>query len=327
MERIFCIYCKKTIEISVNDSQICPNCAEILKVPQAELFNGVFILKNEASALRELEKLLKEKIYFKGLHEITTNSFEVNDKHSITILKLNNNNILVLPVLLNEFKNLAELKITSRSLTTVDENFQPPNLNELSFFSCPFIVIPKALIQCTSLKSLWISGSKITSIPKAIGKLINLECLKLNNNKIKSINTSVRNLQKLSILDVGCNFIDELPSVLVELENLTILKVHVNNLDKLPEDINKLHKLQVLEIYCNFLTRLPQLPLDLKYLDVSSNFNLELTENLEEFKDLRLLNVGGNTKINLSELKKVLNESSLVSKLSPLAPTSNLLEK
>ena len=209
------------------------------------------------------------------MHEITTNSFEVNDEHSVTSLKLNNNSIIVLPVLFNELTNLAELKIISRSLTTVDENFQPPNLNELSFFSCPFTVIPKALIQCTSLKSLWISGSKITSIPKEIGELINLECLKLNNNKIKIIDTSIRNLQNLSILDVGCNFIKELPSVLVELENLTILKVHVNNLDELPEDINKLHKLQVLEIYCNFLTRLPHLPPDLKYLDVSSNFNLE----------------------------------------------------
>lgn len=325
-ERIFCVYCKKAIEVLLNDSQICPNCAEILKVPHAELFNGVFVLEDEVIALKELEKYLTEKILFKGLHEITKNDFEVNEEHSIISLRLNFNNLTELPNLFNAFTNLKELKLTSRSLSSLPSPFCPPSLQELSLFSCDFTEFPHALFNCSLLENLWVSGTKITSIPAEITILQNLVSLKLNNNKIKSIHDNIQTLTNLSVLDLGCNFIDDLPKSVCSLHNLTVLKMHVNNLKELPKEILELVNLQILDLYCNFLKKIPSLPSSIQYLDLSSNFNLELSENLEEFKNLKMLNIGGNTKINIKDLKKIIKESSLVTKLNILAPNRDLLE-
>lgn len=322
-ERIFCIYCKQTIEILLNDVQICPNCLEILKAPHAELFNGVFILKNEVTALNELEEELEEKILFQGLHEILTNEFEVDESHSITSLKLNFNNLTELPNLFNVFTHLKELKITSRSLVSLPLDFNPPILKDLSFFSCDFSAIPKSIFNCHSLVNLWISGTKITIVPEEIRELVNLEMLKLNNNKIKIIHENISLLTKLTLLDVGCNLLKEIPMAVFELPNLSILKMHVNYLEEIPREVIHLKRLQILELYCNFLTRIPPLPPELQYLDISSNFNLELSDNLEEFGNLTLLNIGGNTKVDVEALKKIVKESSLVTKLNLLEPTSS----
>lgn len=321
-ERIFCIYCKQTIEVLLNDVQICPNCLEILKAPHAELFNGVFILKTEVKALIELENKLEEKILFKGLHEILTNEFEVDESHAVTSLKLNFNNLTELPNLFNNLHHLKELKLTSRSLAKLPEDFHPPTLKDLSFFSCKFSVIPKAVFNCRSLVNLWISGTNIKIIPEEIKELVNLEVIKLNNNKINAIHENIRLLTKLTMLDVGCNQLKEIPMAFFELPNLSILKMHVNYLEEIPKEVIHLEKLQILELYCNFLTRIPPLPADLQYLDVSSNFNLELTDNLEEFSNLTLLNIGGNTKIDVEALKKIVKEESLITKLNLIESAS-----
>lgn len=326
MERIFCIYCKNVIETLLDEVQICPNCAEILKIPQAELFNGVFILRNEALALQELEHLLEEKILFRGLHEITANEFEVNDDHSITSLKLIFNNMTLLPDLFNEFTHLKELKITSRSLTQLADNFHPPIIKVLSFFSCQFDHFPEQLFNCTTLVSLWLSGTNIIKIPDQIATLNALEILKLNNNKIKTVSSAIEQLHRLTILDLGCNALKTIPPALFSLRDLMILKLHVNYIESVPEEIGTLEKLQIFEIYCNFITSLPPLPASLQYLDVSSNFSLELTENLAEFQNLKLLNVGGNTKVDLEGLKKILKESSLITKLNMLKPDISMLK-
>ena len=326
MVRVFCIYCKNVIETLLDNNQVCENCAEMLKVPRAKLFNSVFILQDEADALIKIENLLGEKIYFKGLYGITTNEFEVNDDHSVISLKLNFNNITDLPDTFNEFPNLSELKITSRSLVTISENFFPPNLTDLSFFSCNFESIPEALFNCNSLKNLWIAGTKVQEIPEQIAKLHNLETLKLNNNKIKDIHFNLGRLTNLSVLDLGCNLIREFPSSILKLQMLTILKLHVNYIRKLPKELLQLEHLEILEMYCNFIEKIPKLPANLQYLDISSNFNLELSDNLEEFQNLKLLNIGGDTKVDIKQIKKVIKESSLVTKLNPLSPNNHLLK-
>ena len=326
MERVFCIYCKKTIDININETQICSNCSEILKIPHAELFNGVYVLKNEVLELLELQELIGEKILFKGFHELTANEFDVNEDHSIISLKINFNNLTKLPSLFNEFSNLVELKIVSRSLLEITEQFKPPKIESLSFFSSEFRQFPKAILNCSTLLHLWISGSKIKVIPKEIEKLQRLQSLKLNNNKIATLDPQIKSLLNLSIVDLGCNQLQEFPEGLLHLPNLSILKLHVNYIETIPSGLDQLKNLQILEVYCNHLIKLPKLPSGLEYLDISSNFNLELSDDFSEFSNLKLLNMAGTKKVNLDELKKTLKETALVTKLNPLAPNAYFLK-
>lgn len=317
MERIFCIYCKTVIDVP-SDNQICPNCAEYLKIPQATLFNGVYIKSDEVKVLLELERELKEKIVFKGLstNDFTSNEFEVNEEHSITVLKINSNLIKEISSSFNIFIDLRELKITSRTIERISNDFCPPNLEELGFFSCNFAKIPLAIFNCTKLKNLWISGSKIQEIPDEINNLRALEVLKLNNNNIKKIPHDLT-LLNLTVLDLGCNMLDELPITICNLPNLTILKLHVNCLRYLPQELINLKNLQILELYSNFLTEIPKLPQNIHYLDLSSNFNLQISNNIEELKELTLLNIAGIGKVDIFKLKKYINQSSLITKLTP----------
>ena len=317
MERIFCIYCKTVIDIA-SDNQICPYCAEYLKIPQATLFNGVYIKSDEVKVLVELENELKEKIVFKGLstNDFTSNEFEVNEEHSITVLKINSNLIKEISSYFNVFTDLRVLKITSRSIERISNDFCPPNLEELALFSCNISEIPLAIFNCTTLKSLWISGSKIQVISDEINNLHTLEVLKLNNNNIKKIPQDLK-LPNLTVLDLGCNMLDELPITVCKLINLSILKLHVNCLRYLPQELINLKNLQILELYSNFLTKIPKLPPNIHYLDLSSNFNLQISNNMEELKELTLLNITGIGEIDIFKLKKYINESSLITKILP----------
>ena len=318
MERIFCIYCKQTIEVGPNDEQICPNCVKELQIPHAELFNGVFVLENEFKILNLLQDILKDKIVFKHLNKLTANEFDINEDHSVTYLKINCNHIEILPGYLSLLTNLQELKIISRSLYHIADNFKPPKLRELSLFSCKFKIFPPAIFECSELTNLWISGSEIKEIPDEIANLRKLLSLKLNNNRIQTITENITDLHDLSILDLGCNQLRKLPTVLFELENLTILKLHVNYLEKIPRALIKLINLQILEIYCNHLLSLPPLPSSIEYLDISSNFQLELSEDFVEFENLKSLNIAGNNKIDKEILRKKVHESALITKLNSL---------
>jgi Leucine-rich repeat (LRR) protein len=303
MERIFCIYCKNEIQNIDQSTQICSYCSQYINKPFAKLFKGVFINEREVKTLKKLELELNIKIYYKGTKSFNLNEFEIDDDYSVVSLKLNYNSGFNFPDLLYDFKNLRELRITSRSLKHIPHvSFKFSVLEDLSFYSCSFENFPSEIFKFTKLKSLLISGTQIKIIPKDIRKLKNLEYLKLHNNKIEIINKNIKFLKKLYYLDLGCNCLQTIPKELFKL-NLQVLKIHVNKLEHIHEEIIQLNELRTLEVYSNKFSMIPELPKMLEYLDVSSNFELEDIIEFSKLVNLKILVLTGNK----TKFKKKIN--------------------
>lgn len=170
--------------------------------------------------------------------------------------------------MLSAFVNVETLDLSSNCLKVVSEDIcRLVNLrvlvikeNELSDTSLPkqlsyrlsklelvnlsgnqFTQFPYQLLDCRSLREIYLGSNKIGMLPRTWEQLSQLEVLYLGGNQIKCVPDELSQLKSLSSLNLSNNLIGSLPSSLARLKNMTSLYLQGNNLTTLPVELVKLN--------------------------------------------------------------------------------------
>lgn len=104
-----------------------------------------------------------------------------------------------------------------------------------------FTQFPYQLLDCRSLREIYLGSNKISLLPRTWEQLAALEVLYLGGNQIKCVPDELSQLKSLSSLNLSNNLIGSLPSSLARLKNMTSLYLQGNNLTTLPVELVKLN--------------------------------------------------------------------------------------
>lgn len=184
--------------------------------------------------------------------------------------------------------------------------------------------LPRDLFTLKTLRTLDVSGNKISNLSPNIGIFSQLKHFTASNNKISQLPKEIGNLSKLETLTLNGNRLTALPSCLSQLKNLRSVVISNNHLTKFPIVFCDLPHLEMLDLSHNKITEMPD---DLQNLFVAElNMNQNqlsvLPEAIAQCPRLKILRVEENC-LQLSAISpKILTDSSV----SLLAVDGNLFE-
>ncbi|KAH8389349.1 hypothetical protein KR215_005612 [Drosophila sulfurigaster] len=120
-------------------------------------------------------------------------------------------------------------------------------------------VIPKWLLNITTLKFIHLAGNNLSELPVDIYMLENLEFLDVSNNVLKELPNTLGLLLQLQQLNVSGNQLTELPKELSSLRNLEHLNIANNQFRRLPLQLSECVRLNELNVSDNeALLHLPE---------------------------------------------------------------------
>jgi len=195
----------------------------------------------------------------------------------VTHLKLNNNVLTELPDVLGSLTNLTNLDLSNNQMSKVSGA-----IATLSALTHLYLRnnqldengLPKDMIGMKSLRTLNLSGNRLTCVPPQLFDLSNLRNLFLGANHISSINPNINRCRRLRLLYLGGNQLKTLPPEIGDLSYMQVLLLSDNKLISLPETVCNLRRLQCLHLHMNKLTTLPSGLIHLRSLS-----ELSLREN------------------------------------------------
>ncbi|XP_037717937.1 leucine-rich repeat-containing protein 18 isoform X3 [Drosophila subpulchrella] len=112
-------------------------------------------------------------------------------------------------------------------------------------------VIPKWLLNITTLKFIHLAGNNLSELPTDIYMLENLEFLDVSNNELKELPPTLGLLLNLQQLNVSGNQLTELPVELSSLRNLEHLNIAKNQFRRLPIQLSECVRLNELNVSDN----------------------------------------------------------------------------
>ncbi|XP_067935480.1 malignant fibrous histiocytoma-amplified sequence 1 homolog [Watersipora subatra] len=182
----------------------------------------------------------------------------------------------------------AELVIAVRIVLSRLSSFglsQLSHLEDLKLYGNEFSEgLPEVICNLTSLKSLAITGCRISQLPERLSQLSHLEDLKLSDNDFsEGLPEVICNLTSLKSLDVTLCRISQLPERLSQLSHLEDLKLGDNDFsDGLSEVICNLTSLKSLDVSVCRISHLPERLSQLSHLEVLQLIGNDFSEGLPE---------------------------------------------
>ncbi len=168
-----------------------------------------------------------------GLTELSVEEVTESDKDKISELKLTSRNISVLPENFGELKFLKALILDSNSLTQIPADLGLfTELSTLNISANQLTVLPVQIGDCQKLLTLDLSHNKIERITETVSRLTKLKILRLNSNSILALPQTITQISFLSILDCSHNQLTALPPGMpTAYVNLGILDLTYNRID------------------------------------------------------------------------------------------------
>ncbi|KAI8521445.1 hypothetical protein Bbelb_011990 [Branchiostoma belcheri] len=152
---------------------------------------------------------------------------------------------------------LTVMTVRGGLLTSLPDTFGTLRLKELDFSFNLFAVVPKQVIEVSTLEKLNLCYNRLTSLPDDVYKMQKLKTMILYGNEIKELPPPVLRLSRLVMLNLDHNQLTTLPDDIGKLESLEYLLVSGNNMDFLPEGLCNLKSLFHLNISDNNVEVLP----------------------------------------------------------------------
>eukprot|EP00092_Neocalanus_flemingeri_P025324 GFUD01027459.1.p1 GENE.GFUD01027459.1~~GFUD01027459.1.p1 ORF type:complete len:396 (+),score=86.26 GFUD01027459.1:54-1190(+) len=178
----------------------------------------------------------------------------------ITNLLVTNNHLSTVPDIVSHLTNLTRLDFSNNHIKLVcDAITGLASLTHL-YLRNNLITdndLPKDMIGMRSLRTLNLSGNRLTCLPPQLLDISSLRNLFLGANNIKEVTSSISRLRKLRLLYLGGNELRDLPSQIGELPYMQVLLLSDNKLKKLPPTLCNLSRLQCLHLHKNKLMTLP----------------------------------------------------------------------
>lgn len=168
---------------------------------------------------------------------------------------------------------------------------------EIDFIFKGLTILPEAIKNLSSIKTLILRYNQIMSLPEWIGSFKNLEFLNLNVNNLTELPESIGSLSSLKELSLWKNELRKLPKSIGTLLSLENLNLRLNQLEILPESIGNLSSLKELNLHDNKLTFLPRSIghlSSLEKLNISWNILSEIPDSIGTLKSLKKLDAGRN---------------------------------
>jgi internalin A len=134
-------------------------------------------------------------------------------------------------------------------------------------------------------------------VPESIGHLAQIKTLLLSGNRLTVLPDTLSKLNQLERFDADQNLLSVLPEWITAFAKLADLTLYENRLTSLPKSIGRLERLQILLLSFNQLTSLPQSVWQLRQLDtlnVGANKLLAISDGLAHLTKLQILGVGSN---------------------------------
>jgi len=178
----------------------------------------------------------------------------------VTHLKLANNVLSEVPELLSSLCNLVNLDLSNNNITKVSESLATlSSLTHLQLRNNQLDEngLPKDMIGMRSLRTLNLSGNRLTCVPQQLFDLTSLRNLFLGANQITEIHPNINRLRRLRLLYLGGNLLETLPPEIGDLQFMQVLLLSDNRLVRLPDTVRNLRRLQCLHLHMNRLTTLP----------------------------------------------------------------------
>lgn len=146
------------------------------------------------------------------------------------------------------------------------------------------------------LRTLDISGNKISAIPAAICKFEQLKHITINNNKLTSLPDTMCKLKKLESLHCNGNQLTRLPDSFSQLTNLRTLSLSDNRLTVFPRWLPALSHLDMIDLSRNNITEVPDCVGDITATELNLNQNQisMLSENIANCSRLKVLRLEEN---------------------------------
>jgi len=287
--------------------------------PQAKKRFKEEIAKRFIEGNQTVINYLREQKYltYLNLEELNVILDRFKNHSKISLLDLSGTDLEYLPLSIERFTNIREIKLSANKLSTLPKGFANLNrLERIDLSNNRFTIIPSSINELTSLKQLNLSSNQIRNVPKWINgskevhqfyfseKIDSLEILNLNENLLNQIPDSIGNLVALKKLELGHNSLFKIPSSIGNLKRLEFFSAEHNQLNSIPKSIGNLHSLKELNLDSNRLISLPNSIQNLKNLEILSieNNNLKnLPSSIGNLEKLRKVNLLGNPLKSLPE--------------------------
>ena len=178
------------------------------------------------------------------------------DSARITIVTLDTNHLVDVPLELFKLPNVSEINLSRNNLTKLPVSSSvtllSPNAVDMCGWDCPRLV------------ELNISRNKLQGIPSCVWSLPSLKHLKVSYNALttllskqgKEVNEGSLSPSLLSV-DFSSNKLRVVPRFIFDFSTLKQVNLSSNKLETLPETIWTCESLQDLDVSSNQLTRLP----------------------------------------------------------------------
>lgn len=220
----------------------------------------------------------------------------------LTSLNLSNNKFTMKDIeVVTELKHLVDLKLANNNLdgTLFSGLCQLSNLEVLDLHGNRVSLLPDAISELRSLKTLILAENELTSLPSlALSKLPLVE-LNASRNKLQGIlfESTAEGFQSVQILNVAFNSLDNLSEDdSFNLPNLQFLLVDANRLKSFPSLVGCRSLLRI-TAEGNSITTLPDGFFGLKslrHVDLTANDLSKLDERIGLMDNLATFNVANN---------------------------------
>ncbi|XP_033758932.1 leucine-rich repeat-containing protein 58-like [Pecten maximus] len=214
--------------------------------------------------------------------------FLLERARDIRALRLNQNEINILPRTIKHFSSLITLDLSNNNLSYLSDEIV--QLRHLRTFIAKnnhikSVTIPKDFGRMSSLEVLNLSGNEIKEFPLQITELFRLRDLHLGGNSIMDVPNSIKNLSRLEVLYLGGNRLTDIPAEVGDLCSLTSLTLCDNQLQSLPPTFINLRRLQSLSLHSNNLSTLPQEIVSLNLVELSLRNNPLVVKFVQDMVD------------------------------------------
>ncbi|KAH9496552.1 hypothetical protein Btru_017251 [Bulinus truncatus] len=230
---------------------------------------------------------------------------------SVQVLRLANNHIDHLPLMIAYLRDLKVLDLQHNLLVSLPETLTNcRHLAEMKLTANRLTDLPKSIGGLESLRVLELGENQFEQLPQEIGLMSSLRILDLHSNKLWHLPVTLQGCKQLVKLDLSDNMFDHVPLAVTKLTSLKALSLAKNRLAALPVDFDCLKSLRELNLSNNKFASISSMLLaltHLRYLTLASNGLKFLPPHMSTLKNLRVLHLQDNELRHVPSSFKYLN--------------------